>query len=54
MNAAYPKAIADLKALGALPQAVELRQVKYLNNIVEQDHRFILPTRQTRTGLLFF
>ncbi len=40
-NAAYPKAMAELKASGVLPEAVELRQVKYLNNIVEQDHRFI-------------
>ncbi len=38
-NAAYPKAIAELKAVGVLPDHVELRQVKYLNNIVEQDHR---------------
>jgi transposase, IS6 family len=42
-NAAYPKAIADLKATGVLPQHVELRQVKYLNNLIEQDHRFIQP-----------
>ncbi|BCL79056.1 IS6 family transposase [Ktedonobacteria bacterium brp13] len=42
-NAAYPKAIADLKAAGALPEHVELRQVKYLNNLIEQDHRFIQP-----------
>ena len=40
-NAAYPKAMAELKATGQLPESVELRQVKYLNNIVEQDHRFI-------------
>ncbi len=40
-NAAYPKAIADLKASGILPECVELWQVKYLNNVVEQDHRFI-------------
>jgi hypothetical protein len=33
-NAAYPKAIADLKAAGMLPESVELRQVKYLNNLV--------------------
>jgi len=51
-NAAYPKAIADLKAIGALPQAVELRQVKYLNNIVAQDHRFI--KRRVKPGLGFF
>jgi transposase, IS6 family len=42
-NAAYPKAMADLKAAGILPEHVELRQVKYLNNLIEQDHRFIQP-----------
>ncbi len=42
-NAAYPKAIAELKAAGALPDHVELRQVKYLNSLIEQDHRFIQP-----------
>ena len=36
-NAAYPKAIDEFKA----KQSVELRQRKYLNNIVEQDHRGI-------------
>jgi len=40
-NAAYPKAIAELKAAGILSEGVELRQVKYLNNLIEQDHRFI-------------
>jgi hypothetical protein len=34
-SAAYPKAIADLKATGVLSESVELRQVKYLNNLVE-------------------
>jgi transposase, IS6 family len=51
-NAAYPKAIADLKAVGLLPQSVELRQVKYLNNLVEQDHRFI--KRLVKPGMGFF
>ncbi len=51
-NAAYPKAIADLKAIGVLPESVELRQVKYLNNLVEQDHRFI--KRLVKPGLGFF
>jgi transposase, IS6 family len=51
-NAAYPKAIADLKASGMLPEAVELRQVKYLNNLIEQDHRFI--KRLTKPGMGFF
>jgi len=51
-NAAYPKAIADLKITGHLPENVELRQVKYLNNLVEQDHRFI--KRLTKPGMGFF
>lgn len=40
-NAAYPKAIDELKAKKELPKKVKLRQKKYLNNIVEQDHRAI-------------
>ena len=51
-NAAYPKAIAELKASGVLSEAVELRQVNYLNNIVEQDHRFI--KRLVKPGMGFF
>jgi transposase, IS6 family len=51
-NAAYPKAIAELKATGSLPKQVELRQVKYLNNLIEQDHRFI--KRLVKPGLGFF
>ncbi|HEY5006138.1 MAG TPA: IS6 family transposase [Ktedonobacteraceae bacterium] len=51
-NAAYPKAIADLKATGVLPASVELRQVKYLNNLIEQDHRFI--KRLVKPGMGFF
>src|SRR3989440_10870742 len=51
-NAAYPKAIADLKAAGVLPKSVELRQVKYLNNLIEQDHRFI--KRVVKPGMGFF
>ena len=51
-NAAYPKAIAELKAAGVLPERVELRQVKYLNNLIEQDHRFV--KRLTKPGMGFF
>src|SRR5258708_2107321 len=51
-NAAYPKAIAALKAAGTLPEQVELRQVKYLNNLVKQDHRFI--KRLVKPGMGFF
>jgi IS6 family transposase len=51
-NAADPKAFKELKAEGSLPQLCELRQVKYLNHIVEQDHRFI--KRLVKPGLGFF
>ncbi len=51
-NVAYPKAIAELKASGALPEEVELRQVKYLKNLVEQDHRFM--KRLVKPGMGFF
>jgi IS6 family transposase len=40
-NAAYPKAFKELKAEGIMSASCELRQSKYLNNLVEQDHRFI-------------
>jgi len=50
-NAAYPKAIAELKAAGMLPEKVELRQVTYLNNLIEQAHRFI--KRLTKPGMGF-
>jgi IS6 family transposase len=51
-NAASPKAIAELKAAGILPESVELRPVKYLNNLIEQDHRFI--KRLVKPGMGFF
>ncbi len=51
-NAASPKAIADLKAMGIMAESVELRQVKYLNTTVEQDHRFI--KRLVKPGMGFF
>jgi len=50
-NAAYPKAVADMKKAKRLWRFSKLRQVKYLNNIVEQDHRRI--KRLVRPGLGF-
>jgi len=38
-NPAYPIAIHELKNDRILPKNVGLRQIKYLNNIIEQDHR---------------
>lgn len=51
-NAAYPKAIKELKVSGKLAVSCELRQSKYLNNLVEQDHRFI--KRLVKPGMGFF
>jgi len=39
--AASHRAIAELKSAEAIPQRVRVRSSKYLNNIVEQDHRRI-------------
>jgi len=40
-NPAYPAAVDALKAEGALPRRVRLRQCKYLNNVIGQDHRTV-------------
>ena len=40
-NPAYPAAVEALKADGAIPRRVVLRQCKYLNNVIEQDHRTV-------------
>lgn len=37
----YPKAIEELQEKKELSKSVKLRQNKYLNNRVEQDHKFI-------------
>ena len=50
-NAAYPKATAEMKRDGELWRFSRLRQCKFLNNIVEQDHRRI--RRLIRPGLGF-
>jgi transposase, IS6 family len=51
-NNAYPPAVEELKEEGVLAVTSQLRQCKYLNNIVEQDHRFI--KRRINPGLGFF
>jgi len=48
---AYPPAFAALQEEKTLPQSVELRQSKYLNNVIEQDHRFL--QRLIKPGLGF-
>jgi transposase-like protein len=50
-NAAYPKAAAEMKKDGERWRCSRLRQVKYLNSIVERDHRKV--KRLTCPGLGF-
>jgi transposase, IS6 family len=50
-NPAYPKAVAAMKRDGELWRFSRLRQAKFLNNIVEQDHRRL--KRLVRPGLGF-
>jgi IS6 family transposase len=50
-NAAYPPAFKALQEEGQLAAECVLRPVKYLNTIIEQDHRFI--KRRVRPGLGF-
>ena len=40
-NAAYPDAFSASQQEKVLPMDGQLRRVKYLNNVIEQDHRFI-------------
>jgi transposase, IS6 family len=51
-NPSYPPAVEQLKEEGTLPNRTQLRQCKYLNNLIEQDHRFI--KRRVNAGLGFF
>ena len=41
VDAAKSAALEALKAEGAIPRRVVLRQCKYLNNVIEQDHRTV-------------
>ena len=50
-HAAYPLAFDALQHDGTLPESCQLRQCKYLNNVIEQDHRFI--KRRVNPGLGF-
>ena len=49
-NPAYPVAIQELKEEKSMPKGIQLRQVRYLNNIVEQDHRFIKKRVRSMLG----
>ncbi|MFD2509588.1 IS6 family transposase [Halalkalibacter alkalisediminis] len=53
-NPAYPVAIQELKEEKRMPEGIQIRQVKYLTNIVEQDHRFIKKRVRSMLGLKSF
>jgi IS6 family transposase len=40
-NAAYPDAFTSSQVERTIPLDCKLRRVKYLNNVIEQDHRFV-------------
>jgi IS6 family transposase len=40
-NAAYPEAFTTSQEERIIPKDCNLRRVKYLNNVIEQDHRFV-------------
>jgi len=48
---AYPPAFAAFQEDKTLPPSTKLRQNKYLNNVIEQDHRFL--QRLIKPGLGF-
>jgi transposase, IS6 family len=51
---AYPPAIQDLQVEKRLPNYTEIRRIQYLNNIVEQDHRFIKKRVRSKLGFQSF
>jgi DDE superfamily endonuclease len=53
-NPAYPKAIAELKGTRELGRRCRCRPVRYLNNIVEQDHRAIKRRVRAMQGFRSF
>ncbi|WP_423249608.1 IS6 family transposase [Bacillus cereus] len=53
-NPAYPVAITKLKKEKKVPLGTQIRQIKYLNNVVEQDHRFIKKRVRTMLGFKSF
>jgi transposase-like protein len=53
-NSSYPKAIAELKKTGVLGRRCRCRPVRYLNNIVEQDHRAIKRRVRASQGFRSF
>jgi transposase-like protein len=53
-NPSYPKVIGELKGAGQLGRRCRCRPVRYLNNIVEQDHRAIKRRVRASQGFRSF
>jgi IS6 family transposase len=53
-NAAYPEAFTTSQNEKVLPRNCKLRRVKYLNNIIEQDHSFIKKRARACLGYRSF
>ena len=52
--AASHRAVANLKASGELSKRVRIRSSKYLNNLIEQDHRRVKQRLRPMLGLKSF
>jgi transposase-like protein len=53
-NAAYPEAFSTSQEERVVPQDCKLRRVKYLNNVIEQDHRFVKKKVRVSQGFKSF
>jgi IS6 family transposase len=53
-NPSYPKVITELKRTGELGRRCRCRPVRYLNNIIEQDHRAIKRRVRASQGFRSF
>ena len=53
-NSAYTDAFREIRKEDRISDSVEFRQVKYLNNVVEQDHRFIKKKMKINLGFKSF
>ena len=53
-NPSYPKAMSELKQAGELGPRCRCRPVRYLNNIVEQDHRAVKRRVRAMQGFRAF
>ncbi len=53
-NPACPVAIAQLKKEKKMPASIQTRKIKYLNNMVEQNHRFIQKRIRSMLGFKLY